>query len=206
MSYLLRIDSSPRGPDSHSRRLADEFEKEVLAKHGIDAVINRDLYEQLLPHIAQDTIAGFYTPPEDMTQALQEATALSDELIAELKGASVVLLSSPIYNFGVPSALKAWIDQVVRIGHTFSYENGEFGGLVPATNAYLALSYGAAGYEEAGPMRAMNFLEPYLTALFGFLGVPNVECFAVQATTGDEATIEAQRAAAHTSIEAHFAG
>ena len=198
MSYLLRIDTSPRLEASYSRQLADALEPRILSEHGLDSVVTRDLATHELPHIRQSTITGFYTPPEAMTPELVQATELSDILIRELKGAGAVLVSAPIYNFAMPSALKAWIDQVVRIGHTFSYDGESFGGLVPASHAYFALSYGAAGYGEGGEMRGVNFLEPYLSALFAFLGVANVEAFDVQGTTAAE---PAPTAALNAAIE-----
>lgn len=205
MSYLLRVDTSPRAEASYSRQLADALQSRILKSHGIESVVTRDLAQGPVPHIQQDTITGFYTPPDAMTPSLVEATELSDILIDELKGATAVLVSAPIYNFSMPSSLKAWIDQIVRIGHTFSYDGENFGGLVPASHAYLALSYGAMGYEESGPMRGMNFLEPYLTALFGFLGVETVEAFDVQGTTAEEAVVAAAHEAAITRIANRFA-
>ena len=203
MTYLLRLDSSPRGADSYSRRLGDAVEARAVAAHGLDTVRRRDLDKLNLPHISQTTIEGFYTPPEAMTPALRDATRLSDDLISELKGAGAILVTAPIYNFGAPSSLKAWIDQIVRIGHTFGYDGTNFEGLVPVSNAYLALAYGSAGYGEGEPMRAMNHLEPYLTSLLQFLGVASVQTFMVQGTTGDNAA--ALLDAAIQSTHTHFA-
>lgn len=193
-TVLLRIDASSRSQGSVSRRLADAIEAHWLAAHPQGRVQRRDLAAQPVPHIENDTIAGYYTPPADLTPALRAATALSDELIQELKSAHTVLIASPIYNFSMPSALKAWIDQIVRIGHTFAYEDGQFRGLVQGPRAVLALAYGAGGYQ--GPLAAMDHLRPYLSQLLPFIGIADVRVIAAEATTAPQAEDEVARALA----------
>jgi FMN-dependent NADH-azoreductase len=197
---LLRIDASSRHDGSHSRQLGDLVESAWRARHAHGRVVLRDLAAEPLPHIGAATITGYYTPTDQLTPELRAATALSDRLIAELQSAHTLLIASPMYNFSVPSALKAWVDQVVRIGHTFAYEGGAFRGLVTKPRAVLALSYGAPGY-LAGPLAAMDHLQPYLAALLGFLGITQVDVVAVEATTADAATVAAQAAAARRRID-----
>jgi FMN-dependent NADH-azoreductase len=170
--------------------VADKIVDELSRARPELTVRRRELIANAVPHISNDTIAGFYTPESDRTQTMKEATKLSDELIEELKGAEALVISSPIFNFGVPSALKAWIDQIVRINETFSFDGEAFTGLVPIENAYLALAYGASGYTEGGPFSAMNFLEPYLVSLMGFLGVRSTKVFTLEGTTGDPEVLE----------------
>lgn len=189
---LLRIDASSRTEGSASRRLADAVEARWRAAHPHGQVRHRDLAREPIPHIAAATIAGYYAPPEAMTRDLRAATRLSDELIAELKGAHTLLIAAPIYNFSLPSSLKAWIDQVVRIGHTFAYEDGRFSGLVRGPKAVLALAYGAAGYQ--GPLAAMDHLRPYLGQLLPFIGIEEVEVVAAEATTSPDAEEEIRSA------------
>lgn len=199
---LLRIDSSARTTGSQSRHLADTIERAWRQAHPNGSVQLRDLAQSPLPHISQFTIQGYYTPAEQMNNGLREATALSDALIAELKSAHTLLISAPIYNFSVPSSLKAWIDQIVRIGHTFAYDGNRFTGLVTQPRAVLALAYGAAGYQ--GPMKDMDHLRPYLTQLLGFLGLPRVDVVAVEATTGEAMALSTAVAAAEASIPVLF--
>ncbi|MGB5635059.1 MAG: NAD(P)H-dependent oxidoreductase [Waterburya sp.] len=189
MALILRIDSSSRVQDSHSRSLADYFHTAWLEKYPQDKFIVRDLIKNSCPHISDITIAGFYTPKEQHTEDMKKATALSDELIGELQSADILLLSVPMYNFSVPSALKAWIDQIVRIGDTFAYDGKNFTGLVTVKRAYIICAYGASGYTDDGAFSALNFLEPYLKNLFSFLGIPEIQIFNIQATTADEATV-----------------
>jgi FMN-dependent NADH-azoreductase len=198
---LLRLDASARHEGSHSRQLGDRVESAWRARHAGGRVLRRDLAAEPLPHIGATTIAGYYTPPDQLTPALRDATALSDRLIAELQSADTLLITSPMYNFSVPSALKAWIDQVVRIGHTFAYEGGSFRGLVTRPRAVLALAYGAPGY-VGGPFAAMDHLQPYLASLLGFLGIAQVDVVAVEATTADAGTVATQAAAAQRRIDA----
>lgn len=186
---LLRIDASARSNGSYCRRIADAAQRAWQHAHPHGRIRHRDLAREPLPHIEDATIQGYYAPPDTMTPELRAATALSDTLIAELKSAHTVLIASPIYNFSMPSSLKAWIDQIVRIGHTFAYDDGQFRGLVQGPRAVLALSYGAGGYQ--GPLAQMDHLRPYLTALLGFIGIADVRVLATEATTGEAAHAEA---------------
>ena len=119
MGNVLRIDSSSRTQGSQSRLLGDHFEKLWLSRHNHDVITRRDLVFQPIPPITSETILGSYTPADQLTPELQAATALSDELIKELMAANTVLLTIPMYNFTVPSAFKAWVDQIVRLDTRF---------------------------------------------------------------------------------------
>jgi FMN-dependent NADH-azoreductase len=153
------------------------------------SVTHRDLANDPVPQIAQATIAGFYTSPHDMTDELLAATALSDQLITELKSADEVLLTVPMYNFTVPSALKAWIDQIVRINHTFAHDGQSFKGLLTARRATVIGAYGAGGYLNGGPFAVADFCWPYLKFVLGFLGIAAIEHISVEATRGDAADL-----------------
>jgi FMN-dependent NADH-azoreductase len=152
-------------------------------------VVTRHLGRDPIPVLSQETVTGFFSPQETLTGDLQQATALSDQLIAELQIADTLLLAVPIYNFSVPAALKCWIDQITRIGHTFAYEGGEFRGQTKTRSAVVICAYGAHGYLEGQPFEAANFLDPYLRFLLSFLGIEDVEMVSIQATTADEETV-----------------
>ncbi len=197
MTYILRLDASPRYRESESRRLADLIQDRLLAISPHREVRSRDLSSSPIPHIVNETIEGFYAPSDAITAEQKRATSLSDELIHELKNADVLLISAPMYNFGVPSSLKAWIDQIVRINATFAFDGAEFEGLVPTNRAILALVYGASGYAPGGDFSAMNFLEPYLVSLMQFLGIKQTEVVRIEGTTRSPDTLaEARRTAA----------
>lgn len=193
MGRILRIDASSRVRGSHSRELADFFLEKWLERHPDDEVVVRDVVTNPVQHITDDTIRGFYTPPDRMDARLKAATALSDQLIAELKSSDVLLISVPIYNFSVPSAFKAYIDQIARVDRTFSHDGAGFTGLVTDKRAFVILAYGAAGYLGGGPLASLDHLAPYLTVVLNFLGITDVITFAVEATTADDATVRANR-------------
>ncbi len=201
MTTILRIDSSSRLTGSRSRELGDHVESRWVATRPQTIITRRDLARQPIEQIRQETIAGFYTPPGAMSADLRAATALSDTLINEMQTADALFITTPIYNFGVPAALKAWIDQIVRIGHTFSYDGASFGGLAKPRMAIICAAYGANGYQAGQPFRGANFLEPYLDFLLKFLGIPAVKFIAVQATTADSASVEAGMTEARAAID-----
>lgn len=191
MKTILRVDASSRTAGSQSRTLGDYFESTWVKRNSGDRFVHRDTAESRIPHITSQTITGFYTPEEKFSGELRSATALSDRLIGELRAADVLLLTVPIYNFSIPSALKAWIDQIVRIGHTFAYDGKNFTGLVTGKRAYVICAYGAGGYLGNGPLAGYDFLKPYLTLLLSFLGIQDIRFFAVEGTTMDETTVSA---------------
>ncbi len=209
MTQILRIDASARATasrdeeGSYSRALAAHLVAQLQNRHPDAQVVSRDLAAAPIPHISDTTIKGYYTPPEAMTDTLRTATALSDQLIAEVQAADILIISLPIYNFSVPSAFKAWIDQVVRIGHTFAYEDGQFRGLVTGKKALVTLSYGAGGYADGGPLQSYDFMRPYVEMILGFIGISDVSVFSIEATTADTTTIAANRASALQAID-HF--
>lgn len=203
MANILRIDASARTNGSHSRELGDHFEQLWLKKFPADHVVHRDVVKEPVPHIADQTTAGFYTPADQHSAELKSATALSDKLIAELKAADTLLINAPIYNFSVPSALKAYVDQIVRIGHTFSYDDSTFTGRVTGKRAFVICAYGVAGY--GGPLAPFDHLRTYLNLLLNFLGISNVHFVSLEATTADEATVSRNKEQAKREIEAAVA-
>jgi FMN-dependent NADH-azoreductase len=195
MPQLLKIDASSRATGSHSRELADAFLTEWRKANPSGRVVTRDLVADPLPHISGITIEGFYTPEAQRDARLKQALALSDELIAELMAADTILVSAPIYNFSVPSALKAWIDHVSRIGVTFAFDGKSFEGLVKGKRVYFALAYGL----PAEP--ATDMLRPYLQLLFGFLGMTAMNFITVEGTVTEQAA-QAKSAAADIAVQA----
>src|SRR5215203_3188697 len=173
MPQLLRIDASARKADSHSRAMADAFVTEWKKRNPRGRIVLRDVAETHIPHITEQTIAGYFTPPQHHDRVLKDAVALSDELIEELFVADTILISAPIYNFSVPSALKAWIDHIVRIDKTFAVANGGYVGLLKNRKVHVMATYGAPGYSDPATMGGMDFLKPFIASLFSFLGSPD---------------------------------
>ncbi len=197
---LLRIDASSRIEQSDSRNIADAFVAGFKEKHPTTQVVVRDIVQQPIPHIQQDTITGFYTPADAFTDALSDATQLSDLLINELTTSDVLLLSTPMYNFGPPSALKAWIDQIVRINKTFGVApDNSFYGMIDNVKAYVITSAGAVYSNQ--PMKAYDFLSTYISTVLGLIGITDVTLIPLEGTTLDPTVFEASKNIAHTIIK-----
>lgn len=184
MATLLRIDASARTEDSHSRSLGDVLQAEWSRAHPEGEVVVRDLARQAVAYINDATIKAYYTPPDDMTDASRQATILSDELIAELLAADTLLITTPMYNFSIPAVLKGWIDQIVRVNHTFGVDENGLHGLIKNKQAYIATAYGTQF--SGTPLEAYDFLRPYLKTLLEFLGFERVDIFSVESTSMDE--------------------
>ncbi len=165
---ILKIDSSSRHQGSVSRQLSSEVVEKLTADNPAASVVERDVTRGLAP-VGEDWIGSNFTPADDRTQAQKEVLGLSDELVAELRVADVLVIGAPIYNFGVPAALKEWIDLIARAGETFSY--GETGpvGLLKGKRAIVTVASG--GVPVGSPM---DHATTYLTQFLGFIGITDV--------------------------------
>ncbi len=182
-SKTLHIDASARTESSVSRKLSAE----IVSKIG-GQIIRRDLNEAL-PHITADWVDANFTPADQRTQTHKEALQLSDTLVDELAQSDTIVIGLPIYNFGVPASLKAWIDMIARAGVTFRYtENGPVG-LLDGKRAILVV---ASGGTPVGS--AIDFATSYLKHVLGFVGIDNVDVIAADrlAVEGDAAVEQAR--------------
>jgi FMN-dependent NADH-azoreductase len=171
MSSLLRIDSSPLGNEaSYSRELTAEFVHQWQQRNPGGEVIARDLAITKLAQVTAEWIGAAHTPEAALSTQQREVLAISDELIAELHGADEYVFGVPMHNFSIPAALKLWIDQIVRLGKTVSYENGAPAGLLLNKKATILVASGGV-YQAGTPQAGMNFIEPYLRSVLGFIGV-----------------------------------
>ena len=173
MPTLLHIDSSPLHGRSVSRELTSAFVSEWKASHPGEPVMTRDLAASTIPPITAEWIGAAYTPVDARNALQREVLTLSETLLAELEQADDYIFGVPMHNFGIPSVLKLWIDQICRVGRTFVYEDGRPKGLLLNKRATFVVASG--GIYDPGTQRAsFNFVEPYLKAGFGFLGVEDV--------------------------------
>lgn len=170
MNSLLVINSSATREGSVSRTLVEETVARLLDANPFAQVVRRDLGERPVPHLTVDTLAGVRGTPG--TLAERQARALSDELIAELRAADTIVIGAPMYNFGVTTALRAWFDHVLRAGETFSYSAAGPKGLL--TNKRVIVIESRGGLYSEGPASALDFQEPYLRHLLGFIGLTDV--------------------------------
>src|SRR6202047_2360927 len=170
MSTFLHIDSSPLYGRSVSRELTAGFVAQWKASHLDGRVVDRDLNGTAMPPVNAEWVGAAYTPEEARTPQQKELLSLSDSLLAELEQADEYVFGVPMHNFGVPSVLKLWIDQISRVGRTFSYADGKPKGLIVGKRATFIIATGGM-YDAQTQMASFNFVEPYLRSLFGFLGV-----------------------------------
>lgn len=168
---LLQVDSSARD-SSVSRRLTARFAEEWKKNHPHGRVIHRDLASTKLPLITDDWGAT-YLEGAKLTAAQRSYLSTSDELIEELQAADTVVIGAPMYNFSISSPLKAWIDQIVRLGKTVAYGPSGPQGLLAGKKVVVITSRGGA-YEKGTAREASDFQEPYLRHVLGFVGLTDV--------------------------------
>ncbi len=167
MTNVLIIDSAATGEASVTRRLTTELES-ILRGRGPVRIVHRDVGTGTIPHLTAETTPAI-RGAEAETDAARDSIALSDALIAELKAADVVVIGAPMYNFGIPSTLKAWFDHVLRAGITFRYSEAGPEGLLKGRKAIVIETRG--GLYSSGPAAAMDSQEPHLRTMLGFMGL-----------------------------------
>ena len=169
MARLLIIESSARQQGSLSRELIGQFLRRWHLQNPDDAVLRRDLGAEPLPHLDEALLRAWTLPPEQHADAERRALQRSDRLIAELLDADVLVLGVPMYNFAIPSTLKAWFDHVLRAGVTFRYSESGPQGLLSGKRAFVLTSRG--GIYAGG---SQDHQEPYLRQVLGFIGIHDV--------------------------------
>lgn len=174
MANILHIDSSPRGDRSISRTLSYEFITSWKDSHPDDTVIYRDLGHNPVPHVDESWIAAAFTPPAARTPELVEAISLSDSLVDELLAADRYVFGVPMYNLSIPSTFKAYIDQIVRAGRTFSVGENGYQGLVDSSKKALIITARGGTFPPGTPAAAYDLQEPYLRTIFGFIGITDI--------------------------------
>jgi Acyl carrier protein phosphodiesterase len=173
MKKILHISSSPRGAASSSILLANRIIEKIQNLHPGSTVVVNDTTEKDYPHLDKDLINAYKATekPEDVLKD-------SDAAVQELFDADVIVIGVPMYNFNLPSALKAWIDHIVRPGITFSYATGKPEGLLKDKKVYLAIA--ANGVYSDGPMKPYDHAEPYLRFILGWLGLTDITTFRIE--------------------------
>ena len=195
MSTLLQLNTSLFSGDGQSSRLAERFIAGWRAEHPHGAVVVRDLARDPLPHLTAERFQAFLAPPAERTPAQQAIVAASDALIDELRRADVIVLGLPMYNFGIPSQLKAYFDHLARAGVTFRYTANGPEGLVTGKKAYVLAARG--GVYAGTPKDSQT---AYVRDFLAFIGITDVEfVYAEDLNMGDESKHTAL-AQAHQAI------
>jgi FMN-dependent NADH-azoreductase len=186
---VLHVNASARGAASVSRRLTAELIEALRERHAKVQVTRRNVAAGL-PFVDEEWVAANSTPDEERDDAQREKLALSDELVAELAAADVLVIAAPIYNFSIPAALKAWIDMIARARLSFRYTNTGVEGLLADRKTYVVVPSG--GVPIGSPA---DFATPYLRHVLGFVGITDIEFIGAQgADRGNHETLDEARA------------
>ncbi|APC15426.1 FMN-dependent NADH-azoreductase [Pseudomonas frederiksbergensis] len=169
MSRVLIIESSARQQDSVSRQLTQTFISQWKAAHPADQITVRDLATHPVPHLDANLLGGWMKPAEQRNETEQSSLERSNQLTDELLAADVLVMAAPMYNFAIPSTLKAWLDHVLRAGVTFKYTDTGPQGLLSGKRAYVLTARG--GIYAGSPS---DHQEPYLRQVMAFIGIHNV--------------------------------
>jgi len=198
MTNILILDSAATGEASISRKLTNALAAKLGRRPGT-RIVRRDVGSEPIPHLDPDTTAAIRGGAVTTAKA-REALALSDRLVAELKAADLLVIGAPMYNFGMPSTLKAWFDHVLRAGITFRYSEAGPEGLVKGTKAIVIETRG--GLYSSGPAAAMDSQEPHLRTMLGFMGIDDITFVRAEKLGFGPEAVEAAITAATAELDA----
>ncbi|MEX5580217.1 FMN-dependent NADH-azoreductase [Pseudophaeobacter sp. A-200-2] len=205
MPTLLRIDASAQLEErSLTRHLTGLFTQKFLAQAPETKVITRDVGLNPIPAIDHKFIHAAFTPPEEREPWMSERLALSDELVDEVIAADIVVLGAPMYNYGMPTALKGWIDHIARIGRTFSFDlargDTPIEPILSGKRLVVLSSRGEFGFAPGGVRAHLNALDPALAACAHYFGVAqaDIDTIAIEYQEFKDARHEASVESAET--------
>lgn len=199
---LLHIDSSALGTSSVSRQLTEQVVAQWRATHPGTVVDYLDLAKEAPTHLSSDSL-GFRLGPDaaGLTDVQRRENAISEQLVSQFLAADVVVIGAPMYNFSIPSQLKAWIDRIAQVGRTFKYSETGPVGLAGGKTVIVASSRGGV-YAGNPALAGLDHQESYLRTVFGFFGVTDVRVVRAEGVAmGDAARAEALDAAVVTIEE-----
>jgi FMN-dependent NADH-azoreductase len=197
MRNLLLVTSSIFGAHSKSRAIASDLVEHLRDAAEPVSVVTRDV--STLPHFDGATLAALTTAADQRSNEEASRVTLADRLIEEVEAADTIVIAAPMYNFAIPSTLKAWIDHIARAGRTFRYTEKGPEGLLKDKKVYVVASRGGL-YAHGGPAAALDFQEPYLRGVFGFLGMNDVEFVYAEGLSMGEEVAAKGLAAAHAQV------
>ena len=170
MAKLLVVETSPRGDQSISRNMTRRFVAEWRTAHPDGEVVVRDLTETNLQFVTAPWLQAYFTPDAQHSPEMKAELRLSDELVSQLLACDHLVNATPVYNYNVPAALKAWIDSIVRKGLTLGFDGK---GLVTGKTATVLMASGGV-YTEGSPIRDRDIATQYLRLLLGVIGITDV--------------------------------
>jgi FMN-dependent NADH-azoreductase len=170
MTKLLVVETSPRGDYSISRNMTRRFVATWQAAHPQGEVVDRDLMETDLPFVTAPWLQAYFTPTEQHSPEMKEALRLSDKLVGEVLAADHIVIATPVYNYNVPAALKAWVDHIVRKGMTLGFDGA---GLVTGKKATVLIASGGV-YTEGSPIHDRDIATQYLRLILNVIGITDI--------------------------------
>jgi len=201
---LLHIDASAREDRSLTRDMGRRFMAAWRADNPNDVILHRDVGLHPPPYVSQDWVAAAFTPQEKRTPDEIELLATSDTLIGELACADILVIATPMYNYGMPAALKAWVDQVIRVDKTFTFDlargDHPLEAVLSGKAMVLLTSSGEYGFAPGGERAGMNHLDPHLRTLGRYFGVAEDYHIAIEYQEFGDARHTASVTAAHAAI------
>jgi FMN-dependent NADH-azoreductase len=197
MSTLLQINASLAGATGQSSLLANRFVTDWIASHPGGHVIKRDLSADPVPHLTAERFQAFLSQPEARTPEQKAVSEYSDALIEELRNADTIVFAVPMYNFSVPSTLRAYFDHIARAGVTFRYTQNGPEGLLQGKKAYIFITRGGI-YSNGG----VDTQTPYLKQFLSLIGITDVQfVYAEGLHMGDDVRTQSLNAAHHAIHE-----
>lgn len=204
MTTLLHIDASARGDRSLSRRLSQAFVQAWAAREPEATIIARDIGRNPPPIVSERWIGAAFTPADRRTAEQREELRLSDELIDEIDRAQLIVLGTPMYNYGMPAALKSWFDKVIRIGKTFTFDRarGDYPlqPIMSGKTLVILSARGEFGFGPGGVREDMNHLETHIRTCAHYLGVEACHLIAIDYQEFDDARHAQSVAEAYAAI------
>lgn len=204
MKKVLVINTSARTADSRSRKLTEVFIERWNQVHGSAVISFRELGNGDLPHINESWVIAASRPATARSEQELRTLKTSNAFIKELREADVIVLGAPMYNWSIPSTLKAYIDHVLRVNETFKVNPSDvqhpYTGLLQNKTLYLLLSRGGQGYEKGEPNEHMNFQSTYLRTVFNMMGITNIHMVAINGASIGGEQLQGSITAAHQTI------
>ncbi|UTW13362.1 FMN-dependent NADH-azoreductase [Marinobacterium rhizophilum] len=204
MTTILHIDASARLDRSLSRKLSKAFVDCWIEHQPQTQVITRDVGTNPPPFITEEWIGAVFTAEEDMTPEKREEIRLSDQLIDEIDRADLIVIGTPMYNYGMPAALKSWFDKVIRIGKTFTFDlaRGDYPlePIMSGKKLVVLSSRGEFGFGAGGLREKLNHLEPHIQTCAHYLGVEEMHAISINYQEFGDARHEASISDAFAAV------
>ena len=182
MKKILHIISSPMGSHAHSIKLGNAIIKQLLLKHPGSKITERNLVDDKPPYLDGSHISASFKNDNDVSEEEKEKLSYSNTVLQEIKNADIVILGAPMYNFGIHAVLKAYIDQIVRLGHSIQYQtDGTRIGLLADKTVYLAVTAGGSyNHNEFDPVN--DYIVNHLIAILKYIGINDIKPLIIEGT------------------------